>query len=53
MIFGIDVFGLIPALIPLLPSTILGFVPDAFGALGEWGACIAQYGAESPLCQGL
>ena len=53
MIFGIDVIGAIIGAVPLLPQTLLGFIPDLAGALGEWGACVAQHGAESPLCQGL
>jgi hypothetical protein len=53
MIFGIDVLGLIPALIPLLPEAIVKFVPDVFGALGQWGGCIATNGSTSQLCVGL
>jgi len=53
MIFGIDVIGAIIGTVPLLPQTLIGFIPDLAGSLGEWGGCVAQYGAESPLCQGL
>ena len=53
MIFGIDIIGLIPALIPVLPDAISGFVPSLFGSVGEWGSCIAQNGLLAPQCQGL
>ena len=52
MIFGIDVIGLILPTLLLLPETLIGFVPSLFGDLGGWAGCIAQHGAESPLCMG-
>ena len=53
MIFGIDVLGMIPALIPTLPQTLLGGLPDILGAAGQWAGCIAQHGAGAAICQAL
>ncbi|WP_187776121.1 hypothetical protein [Antrihabitans cavernicola] len=53
MILGIDVIGLIPALIPLLPDALRGFIPALFGGVGEWGGCVAQNGLLAAQCQGL
>ena len=53
MILGIDVPGLVTHLLPILPGTLVSFVPQLFGSLGGWGGCIAQNGLTSPLCQGM
>ncbi len=51
MVFGIDVPGLLLAVIPLLPQTLIEGLPPIFGAVGEWAACVARHGAEAQICQ--
>ncbi|WP_185981642.1 hypothetical protein [Skermania sp. ID1734] len=53
MIFGIDIVNILIHGLPMLPSTLINFVPAAFQSVGEWATCIAQNGATSPLCQGM
>lgn len=53
MIFGIDIVGIIVQGLPLLFPALVGFVPQALGASGEWAACIAQHGLTAQVCQGM